>query len=658
MRVLLLGLLVGVAPACCQSEIEAAEGELERLMAVTVRSVHAASRRAQKSTEAPASVTVVTREEIRRYGHRSLADILRTVPGFYVSYDRFYSYVGVRGFGRSGDFNAKILVLLNGHRINENVYDGAYPETAFPIDADLIERVEVIRGPGSSLYGTNAFFGVVNIITIRGRDLKGGEAALEGGSLATVQARASFGAAIGDDGGVLLSATTAQSAGQRRIDYPELGGSLLEGDGERADSLFVSYSRGRLTVEGLAASRKKYFPGLYLGQRWEDSSNYGADTRGYVDVHHELSLSKGRMLESRVYFDRYQFDGFNPYLDESGDGTIVSREFANGSWWGGELLLHQPLGENHQMTLGTDFRFNLRTRLMTYDADPYLLYADTRPRTANGAAFVQDDIRLARKLRLSAGLRYDRYSTFGGALSPRVGLIYEPASNTAVKLLYGRSFRAPNSYELFYSTPTYQPNPFLRPERIGSTEAVLERYSGKRYRFSISAFDSRISNFINQLADPETGKIGYLNVGGYVSRGVELEAETKGAGGWEARASYGLHRVIDSVNRQWLAGSPLHVGRLNAAYPIRRLKLTAGASVQILSRRLTSNREPESAAGAYLLPSLTISTDRAKRRGMDVALTIVNLADRAFWDPAGDELMVQRIRQNGRLVRAKVTFRF
>jgi hypothetical protein len=174
----------------------------------------------------------------------------------------------------------------------------------------------------------------------------------------------------------------------RRLDYPQLEGSLLNGGRERAGSAFVSLQKGGLPVEGLASSRRKHFPGLYLGQAWRDSRNYGADVRGYVDIHHELPLSKGRLLESRVYFDRYQFDGFNPYRDEQDGETIISREFANGAWWGGEVLLHQPAGEYHRMTFGMDFRMNTHLRLMTYESGPYFLYEDTRPVTSNGALFV------------------------------------------------------------------------------------------------------------------------------------------------------------------------------------------------------------------------------------------------------------------------------
>src|SRR5580704_18317398 len=99
---------------------------LEELMKVEVDSVYGASGYKQKVTEAPASVTIITADDIQRYGYRTLADVLRHVPGFYVNYDRNYSYVGVRGFNRPGDYNTRVLILVDGHGMNDDVYGGAY----------------------------------------------------------------------------------------------------------------------------------------------------------------------------------------------------------------------------------------------------------------------------------------------------------------------------------------------------------------------------------------------------------------------------------------------------------------------------------------------------------------------------------------------------
>src|SRR6185369_11958315 len=151
-------------------------------MEIKVESVYGASKYEQKVTQAPSSISIVTGEEIKLFGHRTLADVLRGVRGLYVSDDRNYSYLGIRGFLRPGDYNTRILVLIDGHRMNDAVYDAAYVAREATIDVDLIDRVEVIRGPSSSIYGSSAFFGVINIITKRGGQLNGVEASTEVGS--------------------------------------------------------------------------------------------------------------------------------------------------------------------------------------------------------------------------------------------------------------------------------------------------------------------------------------------------------------------------------------------------------------------------------------------------------------------------------------------
>ena len=115
-----------------------------------------ASRHLEDPRKAPAAVTVIDRNEIQRYGWRTLADLLRSVTGIYTAYDRTYSYIGVRGFLESGDSNSRVLLLVDGHRLNENIYDSSLIGTEFPLDLDLIDRVEIVRGPGSSLYGADA----------------------------------------------------------------------------------------------------------------------------------------------------------------------------------------------------------------------------------------------------------------------------------------------------------------------------------------------------------------------------------------------------------------------------------------------------------------------------------------------------------------------
>jgi len=128
------------------------EGESEEILFQDIASVYSASKYDQKVTEAPARISIVTAREIQRYGYRTLADILNSLPGFYITYDRNYGYTGARGFSLPGDYSTKFLQLVDGHRMNDNIYDSMYIDRSFVVDVDLIDRVEVVQDPSSSLY--------------------------------------------------------------------------------------------------------------------------------------------------------------------------------------------------------------------------------------------------------------------------------------------------------------------------------------------------------------------------------------------------------------------------------------------------------------------------------------------------------------------------
>src|SRR5881628_1711997 len=186
----------------------------EMILFQDLPSVFGASKYEQKPSEAPASFSIVTNEEIRKFGYRTLSEILRSVRGLFTTYDRNYSYIGARGFDRPGDYDTRILLLLDGHLVNDNVYDQASVCTESLVDVDAIDRVEVIRGPSSSLYGTDAFFAVINVITRSGRDLDGKEFAAAGGSYSTAEGRAAYGARLDNGVETYVSGSYYDSGGQ------------------------------------------------------------------------------------------------------------------------------------------------------------------------------------------------------------------------------------------------------------------------------------------------------------------------------------------------------------------------------------------------------------------------------------------------------------
>ena len=176
--------------ASAQNSADSGALSLEDLLNVEVSS---ASKYAQNAAEAPSSVTVITAEEIEKNGYRSLVDILGSMTGFYVRTNGNYKILGVRGFAPQDSAGGRILLLINGHAINDNIDDAAPIEDTFPIDLDLIDRIEVVRGPNSSLYGADAFFGVVNVITRTGASTRGAVVSADAGTYGTYKQSATYG---------------------------------------------------------------------------------------------------------------------------------------------------------------------------------------------------------------------------------------------------------------------------------------------------------------------------------------------------------------------------------------------------------------------------------------------------------------------------------
>ena len=446
---------------------------LEHIFLDDIPSVYSASKHQQKVTEAPSSVSIITSDEIKKYGYRTLSDILQNVNGFFVTYDRDYSYLGVRGFNRPGDFNSRILLLIDGHRLNDNQYDQAGLGTEGVVDVDLIDRVEIIRGPSSSLYGTNAFFGVINIITKRGRDIKGVEVSTEVGSLNSYKGRVTYGNRFQNGLEVLLSTSFYDSHGHRRLFFKEFNtpetnfGIAKNGDDDRFPYFFAKVSLADFSLQGGFLSRNKGYPTATYGAIFNTTRNRSLDEHGYVDLRYEHEFGQTLGLMTRVYYDRFYFRG--NYLYDYGTSEdplrVLNQDHAVGEWWGTEVKLTKRLGQRNKITAGVEYQGNFRQDIRNADDTPFRLDFDVHKKSYNWALYFQDEITLFDNLLLNAGIRYDYYDSFGGTLNPRFALIYN-LKQTTIKLLYGEAFRAPSIYEKFYVGTGFKANANLKPETI------------------------------------------------------------------------------------------------------------------------------------------------------------------------------------------------
>jgi iron complex outermembrane receptor protein len=536
------------------------------------------------------------------------------------------------------------------------VYDSISIGTDFILDVDLIERVEVVRGPSSSLYGGNAFFAVINIITKRGQNFKGPEVSGEAGSFYTYRSRLTYGNLFQNGPEVLFSGSYYHSKGDqhlffKKFDDPTTNNGVAEScDADQFYSLFSNVSFKDFNLQGAYVSRDKTIPTGSYGADFNDPHNRTTDAQGYLDLKYEHSFDDQLDVMARLYYDDYYYWGDYIY------SSVLNRDSARGKRWGGELKLYKALFGNQKVTLGGAFDNNFRQDQRNYDVEPYLLYLDEKDDSWNWGVFIQDEFSIMKNLILNVGFRHDQYSTFGGTNNPRIALIYNPFDKTIIKLLYGTAFRPPNVYELYYNDGGYimKSNPNLNPETIHTYETVFEQYLGKHFSASTSLFTYKIKNLISQVLDPSDGLLVFRNIEEVEARGIEFELGGEWPNGLEGRVSYSFTNTKDSETREVLTNSPKHLAKFNLIFPLMRDKIFLAMEEQFTGNRKTLAGKK---ADDFFITNLTLFSQNLIN-GLEISASVYNLFNRKYSDPIGGELLQDVLKQDGQAFRLKLTYRF
>ena len=647
---------------------------LEQLLEVKVDTVYAASKREQSLADAPSSVSIVTAQDIQHYGHRTLSDILNSVRGLYVNYSRGYTFLGVRGLNLPGDYGGRNLILVDGHRMNEPLFDTASLGNDFILDVDMIERVEIIRGPGSVMYGNNALFSVVNVISKRGRDYNWGEASVEGGDFDTFKGRFTVGHQFDNGLEALFSGSWLESAGEKRIHFPVFddgnplhnGGVAENLDGERAHHFFTQWRYGDFTLEAAYNSRYKDVPhdgydyiGTVFNTRYDTT-----DDQAFVDLKFERQFADDWFVLARVNYNQYVYDSYSTadwYFTGDPAQYALNYDWARARWLGVEAQISKHVGDRLLLTGGAEVRDYFQERYQNEDLAPAAVYSSVDQSSYTWGAFAEAEFQLYRtNLTLSVGGRYDGFSAFASAISPRASLIARPFDGTTLKLLYGQAYRVPNVYELNFAGIGTSISPNLEPESIHSYEAVWEQRLGKHFRASVSGYLNDVENVISRVRDfgadpndPYDDMVSVINRDIH-SQGVEFELEGFHASGLRGRFSYAWQESRDAGRDQGLGNSPRHLAKFNLDVPLYRDKVFAGLEVRYQSG--VSTVYGTEVKPFWLVNATLFSARLAK--GLEVSASIYNLLDERYNFPGSPEHTEDRIPQPGRTFRIKATYKF
>lgn len=652
-------LLAAVAPVAVAADL----GDLPLEDLVQVRAIQA-PKFSINADYTPSSVSVLRREEIRAFGWRTLADALRSLNGYQVTSDHTYSYLGIRGFSVAGDYRSRLQLMIDGIPVNENVYGSANLDSAFPLDLDLVEQIEVVRGPSASVYGGDSAFGVINLVTRSGGRLQGGEAAFGFGSGRAAELRVS-GGRLGEGGTDLLLSYSGSDVRGRRFDFPDMAAAGATGadrvGGERGGKLYARLRNDDWRATLIHSTRQRVVTTGSYATVFDDPSHWEADTYTLAELAADRDLGGNRSLHGRVYAGRYLFEGDYPY---DYPPRVMNHDHATGQWWGLEGRLLTAAWAGHRWTLGVEYKGNARQDQVNEDvgygcydvsASPCL---DDRRHSHLASLYAQDEIAIGDATYLTLGMRYDHASDAVGQWSPRLGLVHQNRTGGIFKLLYATAFSLPSVYQRYYTLAGFaEGNPDLRPEKMRSLDLTWEQTLGPRSQWVSSAYVYRLENPLGMAP----GTVAAANLPTFRGRGLETELRHRWTGGGALRAGAALQWPViaggDAEN------APRQMAHVNGYLPLGG-NWQAALEVLGVGRRLTGATEATGAdrrvAGYGLVNANLIF--QSPGRAWELALGVQNLLDRRYADPVALDATLAGVRdrmpQLGRSLRLQLTVRY
>lgn len=658
------------------------ELDLEALLGANDVKITVAARHEDNLDAAPGIVTVVTAEDLQAIGAHTLEDALHALPGVEVLRDGLgRPRVVIRGLssGATGGGSENVLILMDGRRIDDPVFGGAtLVNMAMPIGN--ISRIEVLRGAASSLYGSGALGGVIDILTFRPEEYQGIEATVEAGSFATQR----YSLRVGSEAGNLRTFGFLQfesTHGPRRPlasdSMTGLGASAAPG---RTDDGF------RQIETNYRATWKEWEAGIKISNVRADGFVGIVDALGENDLSYrqtQVSLGWKRILESagtlRVdaawtqnrmqQFLQPLADGFKTPAEGGGqatfaDGALVNEDLSS-RHYGVEGTLDRR-SDAHHFVAGVGLR---RESVLDPTLDANYNFLTGRPVTSNeplpridgagrtvASAFLEDVFEANDRLSLTGSLRLDHFSDVGTAVSPRAAAVVTLPRDVNLKLVYGRAFRAPSFAELGLDLPPFASNGDLDIVRADTVEAAVS-YRRKAFRFVASGYATWLRDAIAPVGafDPRRAR-SLANVAGSDFKGLELEVRRTLGTGNSIFANYAYQRAESQASGAELPGVPAHLGNLGVTLALGE-HLRATPLWSFRSSRPRAAGDARGDTPGYGLFSATVRALSVYRK-LSLSLAAQNLFDKRYADPTFDGGVPGDYPRSGRRILASASYEF
>lgn len=610
-----------------------------------------ATKQPQLLKDAPALAVVITAEEIRSMGARDIIDVLKTIPGFGVT-KGYYGKEEIEVRGIKTVNSEKVKLLIDGHSVNDNMTGGAV--WGFDsLTVDNVKRIEVIRGPGSALYGGNAFSGVINVITKDGKDIGGVIVTGGGGSFDTGKVNLQAGKKINEID-VAVSLDYLNTNGPTlKIDKDILGNAGYTKDFEEKVDAGLKVSYKDFTFNSKLISRQR---GVYIGPQYainDESKNYVQQYFGDLTYRH--SFNEDNKITVRTYIDELDW---KTYWELYPEGTSLPfGNFPSGMIGvpslrerdlGMEVQTDTRLTQNNLLTLGAlaekkdqfHVGYEANYNPITFSPDPSGLVSDVvsignwnqEKAREIWAVYLQDLWDITDNIGLTIGVRHDQYSDFGDTTNPRAALVWRFLDNWDMKFLYGEAFRAPSFEELYnINNPAVQGNTSLKPERMKTGEASLGYKMGHGYQSRISYF---YNIFKDQIRNPQffPGIVKFENKGGAKVQGVEAEVRKEFKKDDFLYLNYVYQWPEDEETGTRLPDVPNQRGNIGGNMGLTRY-LNVNSNIFLSSERPRSAGDTRDSIPAYALVDLTIIAKNFYKN-LEIRGAVHNLLDKQYTDPA------------------------
>jgi iron complex outermembrane receptor protein len=488
-------------------------------------------------------------------------------------------------------------------------------------------------------------FGVVNIVTRQGRWLDGGTAEITAGSWGAGRLATTYGSRSSSGVEVLVGGSTYRRSGPDlyfpEFDDPASNDGLAVGlDDDRYTRGFAKIGYEGLTFDTAFYSRTKSIPTASYGTEF-GADSWTLDAVGYARLASERTFDDLSRLRTEASYNRYVYEGQYTYEDG------LSTDGVDAHWIRASSQYDRRLGGRNRLLVGGELLHNMKAQQWAdWDGERYL---DSDEGGTPWGVFAQNELRLGPNVSFTFGLRHDHYQTFGGTTNPRLALVWTPGTHSAVKLLYGTAFRAPNAYELYYDDAGFSTKvpDRLDPERVRSFEAVVEHQFRPGLRANISVFRMDLEDLVGQVLDPADGLYVFRNVAEARTAGVEIGADYRSASGISAAGGYTLQSARDSITGFARYNAPRHLAKARVSVPVVGDRARASVVAHYVSSQTNVWDED---VPPYTVADLAVTTWlRSNRLALDVKA--VNLFDAKYGTPPSVDIDLTTVPQDRRSFR-------